>query len=157
VLYLIAGALWLPLWNLATAAVASRRRMFDHSNPSAAPFPDSPRVKRQKFSSYPGRFKTSRTGDALSLDYVGIEANRVVGLRVMKLMLGGKRARREARLMVTEKIHAGLEANARLMAGASPDEVIRTYRRRVAANDKRLSKPYFGGSVRKRKQRIKRP
>ena len=116
-----------------------------------------PRVKRQKSSSYPGRFKTSRTGDALSLDYVGIEANRVVGLRVMKLMLGGKRARREARLMVTEKIHAGLEANARLMAGASPDEVIRTYRRPVAANDKRLSKPYFGGSVRKRKQRIKRP
>ena len=50
----------------------------------------------------------------------------------MKLMLGGKRARREARLMVTEKIHAGLEANARLMAGASPDEVIRTYRRRLS-------------------------
>jgi hypothetical protein len=60
---------------------------------------------------------------------LGIEANRVVGLRVMKLMLGGKCARREARMMVTEKIRAGLEANARLMAGASPDEVIRTYRR----------------------------
>jgi hypothetical protein len=57
---------------------------------------------------------------------LGIEANRVVGLRVMKLMLGGKSARREARMMVTEKIRAGLEANARLMAGASPDEVIRT-------------------------------
>jgi hypothetical protein len=41
-------------------------------------------------------------------------------LHLMKLMLGGKRAHREARLMVTEKIHAGLEANARLMAGASP-------------------------------------
>jgi hypothetical protein len=88
---------------------------------------------------------------------LGIEANRVVGLRVMKLVLGGKSARREARLMVTEKIHAGLEANARLMAGVSPDAVIRTYRRRVAANAKRLSKPYFGGSVRKRKRRIKRP
>jgi hypothetical protein len=88
---------------------------------------------------------------------LGIEANRVVGLRVMKLMLGGKSARREARMMVTEKIRAGLEANARLMAGASPDEVIHTYRRRVAANAKRLSKPNFGGSVRKRKQRIKRP
>ena len=87
---------------------------------------------------------------------LGIEANHVVGLRVMKLMFGGKSARREARLMVTEKIHAGLEANARLMAGASPDEVIRTYRRRVSANAKRLAKPYFGGSVRKRKQRIKR-
>ena len=36
--------------------------------------------------------------------------------------------------MDTEKIRARLEANARLMVGASPDEVIRTYRRRVAAN-----------------------
>ena len=78
-------------------------------------------------------------------------------LHLMKLMLGGKRAHREARLMVTEKIHAGLEANARLMAGASPGQVIRTYRRRVSANAKRLSKPYFGGPVRKRKRRIKRP
>jgi hypothetical protein len=51
---------------------------------------------------------------------LGIEPNRVVGLRVMKLMLGGKSARREARMMVTEKIRAGLEANARLMASASP-------------------------------------
>jgi hypothetical protein len=86
---------------------------------------------------------------------LGIQANRVVGLRMMKLMLGGKSARREARLMVTEKIHADLEANARIMAGASTDQVIRIYRRRVAANAKRLSKAYSGGSVRKRKQRIK--
>jgi hypothetical protein len=133
--------------------------MFDHSNPSAAPFPDSPRVKRQKSSSYSIRADSKRRGQVMLYPWImlGIEANRVVGLRVMKLMLGGKSARREARMMVTEKIRAGLEANARLMAGASPDEVIRTYRRRVAANAKRLSKPYFGGSVRKRKQRIKRP
>jgi hypothetical protein len=83
---------------------------------------------------------------------LGIEANRVVGLRVMKLMLGGKSARREARLMVTEKIQAGLKANTRIMAGASADEVLRIYRRRVAANAKRLSKIGTG----KRNRRTKR-
>lgn len=82
---------------------------------------------------------------------LGAEANRVVGLRTMKLMLGGKSARREARLMVTEKIQAGLEANTRMMAGASAGEVLRVYRRRVAANAKRLSKL---GTV-KRKRRTK--
>jgi len=83
---------------------------------------------------------------------LGIEANRVVGLRAMKLMLGGKSARREARLMVTEKIQAGLKANTRIMAGASTDEVLRIYRRRVAANAKRLSKIGTG----KRNRRTKR-
>jgi hypothetical protein len=87
---------------------------------------------------------------------LGMEANRVVGLRMMKLMLGGKKARREARLMVTEKIRAGLEANARMMAGASADEVLRLYRRRVGANAKRLSKPVSGSAARNRRRRAKR-
>ena len=87
---------------------------------------------------------------------LGMEANRVVGLRMMKLMLGGKRARREARLMVAEKIRAGVEANARMMAGASADDVVRFYRRRVAANARRLSKPGLGSSLRRRKRRAKR-
>jgi hypothetical protein len=103
------------------------------------------------------RADSKRRGQVMLYPWImlGIEANRVVGLRMMRLMLGGKSARREARLMVAEKIHAGLEANARIIAGASTDQVIRIYRRRVAANAKRLSKPYFG-SVRTRKRRIKR-
>lgn len=75
---------------------------------------------------------------------LGFEANRVVGLRVMKIALGGTGARREATLMVTEKIEAALEANTRLMSGASPDEILRMYRRRVSANAKRLSKQRAG-------------
>jgi hypothetical protein len=86
---------------------------------------------------------------------LGIEANRVIGLRVMKLMRGGRSARREAKLMVTEKMDAALEANARIMAGASADEIIRKYRRRVAANAKRLAKretkAVLKGKRRKRK------
>ena len=73
-----------------------------------------------------------------SLTMLAIDANRVVGLRVMKLMLGGRGARREAQLMVSEKIDEAFKASASLMAGASGDEIVRRYRRRVAANAKRL-------------------
>jgi len=71
---------------------------------------------------------------------LGIEANRVIGLRLMKLMLGGRSARREARLMLTEKVDATFKAHARLMAGATSEEIIRMYRQRVATNAKRLAK-----------------
>ena len=84
---------------------------------------------------------------------LGIEANRVVGLRMMKLMLGGKRARREARLMLTEKVDALFKANARLAAGASTDEIIRMYRKRVAANAKRLVKPNSRRPAARRRRR----
>ena len=57
-----------------------------------------------------------------SLMMLAIDANRVVGLRAVKLMLGGRGARREAKLMVSEKIDAAFEASASLMAGASGDE-----------------------------------
>jgi hypothetical protein len=84
---------------------------------------------------------------------LGFEANHVVGLRVTRMMLGGRRARREARLMVTEKVEAALEVNTRMMAGASADEIIRMYRRRVAANARRLGKRTSGGPALKRKGR----
>ena len=48
---------------------------------------------------------------------LAIDANRVIGLRLMKLMLGGRGARREAQLMVSEKIDAAFKASASLMAG----------------------------------------
>jgi hypothetical protein len=83
-----------------------------------------------------------------SLMMLALESNRVVGLRLIKLMLGGRGARREAELMVREKIDAAFKASASLMAGASGDEIVRRYRRRVAANAKRL-----GGSKRRRRHR----
>jgi hypothetical protein len=75
-----------------------------------------------------------------SLMMLALEANGVVALRTMKLMRGGRRARREAELMVSEKIGAAFEATASLMAGASGDEIVRRYRQHVAANAKRLGK-----------------
>ena len=81
-----------------------------------------------------------------SLMMLAVEANGVVALRMMKLMRGGRSARREAQLMVSEKIRAAFEATASLMAGASGDEIVRRYRHHVAANAKRLGKPSSGRS-----------
>ena len=76
-----------------------------------------------------------------SLTRLALEANSVIALRMIKLMLGGKRAaRREARLMVSEKIDTALKASNSLIGGASAEDIIGQYRRRVAANAKRLSK-----------------
>ena len=71
---------------------------------------------------------------------LGLESNRVIGLRMAKLMRGGKAAQREAQLMVSEKILAAAKAGKSLMAGASGDKIVAQYRRRVAANAKRLSR-----------------
>jgi hypothetical protein len=70
---------------------------------------------------------------------LGLESNRVIGLRMTKLMRGGKAAQREARRMVSEKLIAAARAGTSLMAGASGDKIIEQYRRKVAANAKRLS------------------
>jgi hypothetical protein len=75
-----------------------------------------------------------------SLMMLAAEANGVVARRMMKLMLGGKRARREAELMVSEKIDAAFKATTSLMSGASGDEIVSQYRRRVAENAKRLGR-----------------
>jgi hypothetical protein len=74
-----------------------------------------------------------------SLMLLAAEANGVVALRMMKLMRGGRRARREANLMVSEKINAAFEATASLVAGASGDEIVHRHRQHVAKNAKRLS------------------
>ena len=76
------------------------------------------------------------------------EASGVITLRMMKLMLGGRSARREANVMVSEKIKAAIEATASLASGASGDEIVHRYRQHVAKNAKRLS-----GRSRKRTRR----
>ena len=76
------------------------------------------------------------------------EASGVITLRTMNLMLGGRSARREANLMVSEKIKAAIEATASLASGASGDEIVHRYRQHVAKNAKRLS-----GRSRKRTRR----
>jgi hypothetical protein len=82
-----------------------------------------------------------------SLMMLALESNRVVALRCMKLMQGGRKAQREAELMVREKIVAAMQAGGHLMAGASSEDIVRGYRRRVAANARRL------GMIKRRRRR----
>jgi hypothetical protein len=86
---------------------------------------------------------------------LALEANQVIGLRIWKLMAGGKRARREAELMVGEKIDEAFRAGASLMAGASGEDIVRRYRRRVAANAKRLGKRSSHLTIKRRRRRRK--
>jgi hypothetical protein len=68
------------------------------------------------------------------------ESQQVVWLRTMKLAAGGVVAEREASRMVTEKVLAAQMEAERLMLGATPDSVVKRYRRKVRANVRRLSK-----------------
>jgi len=101
-----------------------------------------------------GRKRTSEKARMFrALMMLAMEANQVVGLRMMKLMQGGKRARREAELMVSEKMDAALQTGLSLVAGASGEQIIRWYRRRVAANAKRLAKPSTGRALKATRRR----
>jgi hypothetical protein len=77
------------------------------------------------------------TSDAVML---GLETQRVMGLRLMKLSRGGRAAGAEAMRMVTEKTAAQAEAGMTLARGGSVGTVIRRFRTHVRANKRRLLK-----------------
>jgi len=68
------------------------------------------------------------------------ETQEVVGLRMMKLALGGPDGQLEAQRMVAEKGLAFVEAAGSLAAGGSVSGVVRRYRSHVRANKRRLSR-----------------
>jgi hypothetical protein len=69
------------------------------------------------------RMLPGKSRKMLNWTMLALESNRVIGLRLAKLMRGGKGAQREAKRMVREKIQAAAKAGANLMAGASSDEI----------------------------------
>ena len=71
---------------------------------------------------------------------LGLEAQQVAFLRAMKLAAGGKAGEREARLMISEKMVAAGEAGLRFATGKSVASVVKGYRRKVRANQRRLSR-----------------
>ena len=82
--------------------------------------------------------------DACSL---GIEASSVIGLRTMKLAIGGKAAATEAQRMVSEKIEAGLALQAKALSGGLGTTALSVaaktldhYLPKVRANHTRLAK-----------------
>jgi hypothetical protein len=68
------------------------------------------------------------------------ESQRVIWLRMMNMAAGGPAAKTEAKLMVTEKAKAAVQAAVRLATGSTPNSVVRGYRKKVQANSRRLSK-----------------
>ena len=80
---------------------------------------------------------------------LGIEAQTVVALRMMRLAVGGAYAQDEAQRMVTEKIDALAEAQTAAltaMMNGDMDHVIAAktlgaFKKRVRANRRRLSAP----------------
>ena len=78
---------------------------------------------------------------------LGLEASAVIGLRTMKLAMGGAGTGAEAQLMVSEKVKAALELQTALMTGkisADPVQagraIVAHYTRKTRANRRRLSK-----------------
>lgn len=94
----------------------------------------------------------TRTNSWLDLSFkaalLGLEAQTVIGLRMMRLSAGGAVAAEEAELMVAEKAWTALEAHAEFTENTlmgrhhrATDRALDLYRRRVRANRRRLSKP----------------
>ena len=87
-------------------------------------------------------------GFAFKAIELGIEAQSVIALRMMRLAAGGARGRAEASRMVAEKVGAFAEAQtaaaAAILTGRRQKvvagKVLNTYRKRVRANRRRLSR-----------------
>jgi len=76
----------------------------------------------------------------MNVAMLAIESQQVIFLRLAKLASGGAAARKEADLMVSEKVKEAINAGQRMMLGATPDSVIQGYRKKVRANARRLRK-----------------
>ena len=77
---------------------------------------------------------------------LAVESGAVVGLRMLKAVQGGPSWPAEVRLMVEEKTHAAMDAQALFVtslltgtAATAPSRTLNLYRRKVKANRRRLS------------------
>jgi hypothetical protein len=73
---------------------------------------------------------------------LGMAAQQVIALRLLRMAAGGAAAQSELARMVTEKAPALAEAAASTAMGAPARKVARRYRTRVKANARRLSRPH---------------
>jgi hypothetical protein len=69
---------------------------------------------------------------------LALEAQRVIALRMAALATGGTRAQAELQRMVVEKVAASMRAGAMLSMGKPTASIVRHYRSRVRANERRL-------------------
>jgi hypothetical protein len=98
---------------------------------------------------HPMRRRTINPWLAIGLDAwtLGMESASVMGLRTMKIAMGGPAGDAESKLMVDEKVKAAVDLQTALLSGklgSNPATVtkqaLRLYSGKVRANRKRLSK-----------------
>jgi hypothetical protein len=77
---------------------------------------------------------------AVETSLLALESQQVIGLRLLKLSFGGTTASREANRMVDEKVTAFGEAAANVATGGTTRSVVKSYRKKVLANRRRLIK-----------------
>jgi len=68
---------------------------------------------------------------------LAVEAQSVIAMRLTSLALG-RGTNAENALIVTEKVAALIGATTTLATGGSPHKVVRSYRKKVRANGRRL-------------------
>lgn len=74
----------------------------------------------------------------INFGLLGLEAQQVILLRTFQITNDLASASFEMQRMVTEKMFAANEAGFTVMRGGSADSVVRSYRRKVRANARRL-------------------
>jgi hypothetical protein len=86
-------------------------------------------------------------GIAFSAWKLGMEASAVIAMRTMKLATGGAAGAAEAQRMVSEKVQAAIDLQAKAMTGrlgltpeTAASRTLAHYRREVRANRRRLAK-----------------
>jgi hypothetical protein len=77
---------------------------------------------------------------AIETSMLALESQQVIGLRLLKLSFGGAAVSREANRMVDEKVKAFGEAAANVVTGGTTRSVVKSYRKKVQANRRRLTK-----------------
>jgi hypothetical protein len=92
-----------------------------------------------------------RTWLAMTADgaRLAMEAQQVIGLRLLRIAAGGAAAQAEITRMMTEKAFASAEAMTTVAMGGSARKVVRRYRTRVKANARRLSRRRSRSAVRR--------
>lgn len=69
---------------------------------------------------------------------LALEAQRVMALRMAAIATGGSRAQAEIQRMILEKFVASMRAGAMVTMGQPTTSIVRHYRSRVRANERRL-------------------
>lgn len=103
---------------------------------------------RDEFSSCAGNMIQPWMKLASSMILLGLDAQRVVLLRMATIAAGGARALGEMNRMMSEKLFAAVRAAGMMTFGQSPQSIVQHYRSEVRANETATISPKTLASIR---------